>query len=176
MTKLAILDMDGTVRESISRSKFINLPRDQKLIDGAIAAIDNLQRKDYIVVGASNQGGVITGHKSMSHCIEEQQYTLQLLADADVRIESILFCPDNGNECYQAVSQNPTVNALHTYTNAFVGKYRKPQAGMLLHAIALYGADEAVMIGDRPEDKEAALSSGIQFIDAVEWRSRYWIA
>jgi D-glycero-D-manno-heptose 1,7-bisphosphate phosphatase len=175
MIKLAIIDMDGTVREPISGSKFINLPRDQKLIDGAIAAIDSFQRKGYIVVGASNQGGVIAGHKSMFDCVEEQQYTLQLLADADVRIESILFCPDNGDECYQ-VSQNPTVNALHTYTDAFIGKYRKPQAGMLLHAIALYGADEAVMIGDRPEDREAALNSGIQFIDAVEWRSRYWIA
>lgn len=115
--------MDGTVREPISGSKFINLPRDQKLIYGAITAIGSFQRKGYIVVGATNQGGVITGHKSMSHCIEEQQYTLQLLADADVRIESILFCPDNGYECYQAVSQNPTVNALHTYTDAFIGKY-----------------------------------------------------
>jgi D-glycero-D-manno-heptose 1,7-bisphosphate phosphatase len=176
MVKLAIIDMDGTVRESISGSKFINLPRDQKLIDGAIAAINYLQHKGYIVVGATNQGGVIKGHKSMFDCIEEQQYTLQLLADVDVRIESILFCPDNGDECYQAVSQNLTVNALHTYTDAFIGKYRKPQAGMLLHAIALYGADEAVMIGDRPEDKEAALNAGIEFIDAVEWRSPYWIA
>ena len=175
MTGLAIIDMDGTVREPISNSKFINSPRDQKLMDGAIDAIRSFQRKGYIVVGASNQGGVIAGHKSMFDCIEEQQYTLQLLSDADVEIESILFCPDNGDECYQAIPRKGTVSALHTYTDAFIGKYRKPQAGMLLHAIDLYGADEAVMVGDRPEDKEAALNANIQFIDAIEWRSAYCI-
>lgn len=176
MTKLAVIDMDGTVREPLSGSKFINSPRDQKLIDEAIAAIRNLQGKGYIVIGASNQGGVIAGHKTMFECIEEQQYTLELLSDADVQIESILFCPDNGDECYQVVPESPSVSALHTYTDAFIGKYRKPQAGMLLHAIEIYGANEAVMIGDRDEDKQAAMNAGIEFIDAIEWRSSYWIA
>ena len=173
MTKLLILGMDGTVREPISGSKFINSPRDQKLIPEAIAAIKGFTRKGYMVIGASNQGGVAAGNKSLDDCIAEQEYTLGLLYEADAGIFGILFCPDyEGNICYLA----DQFASDEVSQPEFKGLYRKPNAGMLMQAIAVYQASEAIFVGDRDEDRRAAIHANIQFIDAVKWRSSYWIA
>jgi hypothetical protein len=37
MTKLLLVDLDGTIRESLSGEKFIQYPRSQRIIKGASA-------------------------------------------------------------------------------------------------------------------------------------------
>lgn len=39
MSKVLLIDLDGTIRETISGKLFISEPSDQKLIDGASAAL-----------------------------------------------------------------------------------------------------------------------------------------
>ncbi len=39
MTKLLLVDLDGTIRELLSGEKFIQYPQDQKIIKGADKAI-----------------------------------------------------------------------------------------------------------------------------------------
>lgn len=92
-TKLLILDMDGTVRRPKSGAKFINDPLDQEIIPEAQRAIASYKAQGYIIVGATNQGGVAAGHKQLEDAIQEQYQTLRLCPE----IHHIYFCPDNAN-------------------------------------------------------------------------------
>lgn len=50
--------------------------------------------------------------------------------------------------------------------------WRKPEPGMLIHAIEMAGAKSAVMVGDSKEDEQAANAAGIDFIHADEFFGR----
>ncbi|MFM7852422.1 MAG: HAD-IIIA family hydrolase [Pseudanabaena sp.] len=196
MTKILILDMDGTVRVNSDAdfdnleitSGFIQSPRDQKLIPSAIAAINQAKLQGFSIVGASNQGGVAKGYKSLEDCYKEQAYTLELLHDECAAIDRIYFCPDyEGQECHEVywfidrrfAKQNQHFDCCFgnfAEDSPFKGQFRKPNAGMILHAIDAYQATEVIFVGDRPEDEQAAKNANVQFIHAVEWRSTYWIA
>lgn len=54
--------------------------------------------------------------------------------------------------------------------------WRKPAPGMLLAAMQAAGAapDRTLMIGDRPEDREAAAAAGCYFQWAQKWFGRGW--
>ena len=196
MTKLLILDMDGTIRVNKAAdfdnleltSGFINSPRDQKLIPSAIAAINQAKRQGFSIVGASNQGGVAKGHKSLEDCYKEQAHTLELLHDECAAIDRIYFCPDyEGQECHEVYwfidrrfprEQQCFDSCFGNFAedSPFKGQFRKPNAGMLLHAISVYQATEVIFVGDRDIDEQAAKNANVQFIWADEWRSSYWIA
>ena len=57
MTKLLLLDLDNTVRETISGATFINDPFDQRLILGAAETIARYKSQFWQIIGISNQGG-----------------------------------------------------------------------------------------------------------------------
>ena len=60
MTKLLMLDLDGTIRQCKSNpGEFINDPLDQKLIPGVTKAI--ARYSDWEIVGITNQSGVASG-------------------------------------------------------------------------------------------------------------------
>lgn len=67
--KLLILDLDGTVRCPKSGAKFINDPLDQEIIPEAGIAIADYKSQGWIIVGATNQGGVAAGHKQLEDAI-----------------------------------------------------------------------------------------------------------
>jgi histidinol phosphatase-like enzyme len=54
MTKLLLVDLDGTMRKPLSRNKFIQHKRDQKIIVGAREAIAHFHSQGYIISGISN--------------------------------------------------------------------------------------------------------------------------
>lgn len=169
--KLLLLDLDNTIREPKSGAKFINKPDDQKLIDGVEDAIAHY--KDWTIVGITNQGGVAAGHKSLEDAIAEQQYTLELL----FQMVCILFCPDyEGKDCWviQRDYREPFV------ISKLGENFRKPGDGMLKYAkhwawnycggYATDPIEDILMVGDRPEDEQAALAASIPFMWAEEWR------
>lgn len=177
MTKLLMVDLDGTVRETASGKTFIEEPHDQKIIEGADKALSHYHSKGWVIVGITNQGGVAAGHKSLGAAIEEQRETLEMLP----QISAILFCPDfEGNECWWIRPGHPNY-AFHKDSNweHLKGTYRKPKTGMLDMAIALsnYGTianrPDYWYVGDRPEDSQAAQAAGVNFCDAEVWRSRF---
>ena len=63
MTKLLLVDCDGTIRKPITRNQFIQHPRDQKIIAGARCAIAHFHNRGYTIIGITNQGGVAMGYK-----------------------------------------------------------------------------------------------------------------
>ncbi|MCL1466073.1 HAD-IIIA family hydrolase [Argonema galeatum] len=163
---LLILDLDGTVREPVSGNKFIQRPRDQRMIEGVEGAIAYFAATGWKIVGVTNQAGVASGKKSLQSCIKEQQYTLELLLE----MEEIYFCPDfEGRKCFCV-----TRSEVHNYSkHQESGKFRKPNPGMVNLAIERHLPDKILMIGDRPEDREAAKAAGIKFQQAENWRQTY---
>lgn len=196
MNKLAILDKDGTLTDPASGEKFVQHPQDQVLLPGVKEAVEKLVADGYTLVIASNQGGVAAGHKSLDDAISEMYYCLSLLPE----ISHAFFCPDfegknlwscpklsqiyvkdtsNGTTYFQVGADGLPMmpeatlvseNKNFTY-HQLRGRFRKPGPGMLLSAQIWAGATDCRMIGDRPEDSQAAEAAGIPFLDAAKWRT-----
>lgn len=171
MSKLLLLDLDGTVRTTKSGATFINDPHDQQIIKEAAAAIA-CYPFDWAVVGITNQGGVAAGHKSLEDAVKEQSYTLELCP----RLAAIIFCVDFAGETRIDVVRpgvleiNPKFNH-HLTHDKLKGTYRKPSPGMLLWAMEWSGVDKAdcIYVGDRTEDEQAASAAGVDFLWATKW-------
>ncbi len=188
MTKLLILDMDGTIRVNGAAdfdnleltSGFINSPRDQKLIPSAIAAMKQFKSKGFTIIGASNQGGVAAGKKSLDDCIAEQAYTIELAYEADIEIAEILFCPDYEGKICMSVDGSKDGHWDYSERYKDCAPFRKPSGGMIDVGMFLYidpfEYSEVIFVGDRDEDEQAAKAANVQFIHAAEWRTSYFIA
>ena len=174
--KLLLLDLDGTVRKPMSNGKFITSPLDQQLISGVKEKINEASADGWTIVGITNQGGVAAGHKSLSDAIEEQKFTLSMAP----QIQSILFCPEAGETCWEVDRVYSVEVSDAAAFKHLRGTYRKPESGMLKLAIQQLGgmvdlADPEssysfLMIGDRPEDQDAAIAAGVEFMWAEDWR------
>lgn len=164
---MLLLDLDGTLREPLSGQQYFQHPQDQRLIAGVEVAIGTYPA-DWLMVGITNQGGVAAGHKTIQQCIQEQQYTLQLLP----QLKEIYFCPDfQGRKCFRVTRHN-----VHNHSKSkWSGHYRKPGAGMLQLAIARHQELPAncLYVGDRPEDEQAARRANVAFQWAWEWTEHH---
>ena len=85
MSKLLMVDLDGTIRQCKSNPNgFINSPEDQEIIFGADKAIRHYHENGWKIVGISNQGGCSainpeTGrpYKILEDAFTESHYTLE---------------------------------------------------------------------------------------------------
>lgn len=168
--KVLLLDLDGTIRETISGKKFINDPNDQKAMPGAIEGIHSFANRGWLILGLTNQGGVMAGYKSLDDCIQEQKITLGIFP----HMEKILFCPDNGKKL-GIVRRDVDVKFLNQEEAEIQSGFRKPSPGMIEYLLKEYSLDlkETWMVGDRPEDEEAASKAKINFCFAEVWRQRF---
>lgn len=176
MSKLLLLDCDGTIREPASGGKFIQNPKDQKIIKGADWAIAHYYKESWTVVGITNQAGVAAGHKQLVDALTEAEYTLKLFPE----IVCIYLCPDfEGRYCW-LIDRDHDALPIHLadWAIELVGTFRKPQPGMLKAAITNHIMGKLTdsncwYIGDRWEDLEAAMRAGVQYMDADIWRERW---
>lgn len=166
--KLVILDKDGTLVKPASGGEFVQHPEDQELLPGVAERVAELQKLGAILIIASNQGGGAAGYKTLESAAQEMAFVMQLLP-----IQTAYFCPDKPDgathsECWEVRRDCivPILVARHTHG------YRKPNPGMLNHARLNRGIfpENCIMIGDRPEDEQAAQSAGISFQWADQWR------
>jgi D-glycero-D-manno-heptose 1,7-bisphosphate phosphatase len=169
-TKLLILDLDGTVRikkgASVGESgAFIQHPEDQEIIEGARKAIAQYHADGWAIMGASNQGGVAAGKKSLENCFKEQVYTMSLVPE----IEAIAFCPDYEGRKLGIV--NPHRQVLLSPEG--YPSFRKPGHGMVEWLRLVYAPYSKgggfLFVGDRPEDEQAAKAGKIPFMWAKDW-------
>lgn len=185
MNKALFIDLDGTIRETISGDKFINNPQDQQLISGVEEAIKRYE--NYLIFGITNQGGVAYGFKSIKDTIIEQQITLDLVP----QMRLILFCPDKeGKELYMVSRDNRGVKidfeaqskpcpeaeyfGEESYPLAIpdYDSFRKPGIGMIQYLLDTFtiNLEESLMVGDLESDRECAVKAGCEFMWADEWR------
>lgn len=164
--KLAIFDKDGTLTTPRSGEKFVQHPEDQVLLPGVAEKLRQLVEDGWTMAIASNQGGVEAGHKTINEAIAEMRYCLELLPMIDCAIFAPYF---EGNVAW-LVRQDPKAlpDELWLYCKA-----RKPSQGMPCYLIDQYRPDlasilrwheeNALFVGDRPEDQQAAVNAGVRF-------------
>jgi D-glycero-D-manno-heptose 1,7-bisphosphate phosphatase len=162
LRKVWLLDLDGTVRYA-KNGKFPGLDN-QVVYPEAEQLIKDARSHGIAIVGVSNQGGVEKGFKSLETCREEME---QLRATK--LFDFFCFCPHfegSGDSCHVFDCDRME------WAIKDKGNYRKPSPGMLYLGCELARShpSRALMVGDRAEDKEAALLAAINFIDAEEWR------
>lgn len=165
--KLLLADINGTITRSVDGSPFTpeTDPEAIELIPGVASALLAYHRRDFVIMGVSNQGGIDAGKRTFGSVIAEMQHTMAL---ARGLINSIYFCPDfAGRECWHVWSRS----AQRIQPSELDGTFRKPDPGMLQLAIAFTKADFVLMVGDRDEDQKAAAAAKIAFLDAATWRS-----
>jgi D-glycero-D-manno-heptose 1,7-bisphosphate phosphatase len=188
---LLLTDLDGTLRKSASGARFITKPFDQEIIENIPRALDNWLNEasrdnsgDTKIIGITNQGGVATGHKLLEDCLIEQAVTIKLL---EGRLDRVYACIDfDGYKCFVIFDSEVGLIAdnegfLNFKTQLkysrldIIGKFRKPDAGMLTVARLTqnHHPAECLYIGDREEDRAAALNAKIPFLWVAEFMQKY---
>ncbi len=137
--KLVLLDRDGVLNED--DKDYVRTPDGLVMIPGSAAAVGRLNAAGVKVAVVTNQGGMGRGLMTEAALGEIHDRLRRELAAADAWLDAIYFCPDQPDR--------PT-------------ERRKPAPGMLLEALAEFGADPATtpMIGDALRDMQAGRALG----------------
>jgi histidinol-phosphate phosphatase family protein len=137
--RLALLDRDGTI---VVDKVYLSDPAGIEFAPGAIEGLQLLRNAKFAVALITNQSGIARGYFTVS-TLEEIHGRLQtLLAEEDLHLDAIYFCPhgpDDGCAC------------------------RKPAPGMVNNAMRDLGfaPNETVVIGDSDADMGAASAAGV---------------
>ncbi|MBD2459486.1 HAD hydrolase-like protein [Oscillatoria sp. FACHB-1407] len=164
---LLMVDMDGTLRMPLEGKPYFQHPQDQCIITGVDTALQ-AYKDNWTIVGITNDAGVALGYKSLHTCVEELQYTLQLVPE----LEEIYVCPDfNGRRCWRVTRQS-----VHNHSQTrWFRQYSIPQPGLLKLAMVRHNQlpEDCLYVGDRPEDEEAARRAEVSFQWAWAWIARH---
>lgn len=150
--QLYIFDVDGTLTKTKSGNLFRKHAGDWEVLPGVEEKLKGLKANGAKLAIASNQGGISFGYMEQGDMDRE----LTVLA-AQLDIDYVEVCyihPKATIEEYQGESYD-----------------RKPQPGMLLKILgyACIVPSQAVMIGDRQVDSEAAIAAGMEFIEGAKF-------
>ena len=142
----AFLDRDGTMTVENS---YITSPGDIRLVDGAGAAIRELNAAGVLAVIVSNQSGVARGLMSEEDMAAVHAATESLLAAERATLDGAYYCP------------NHVDGKVLRYTRD--ASCRKPALGMLEMAVRDLSIDlsRSTMVGDQMTDVEFANRAGI---------------
>ena len=142
-----IFDRDGVLNVDTG---YAYDPAKLEWMPGARAAVARVNRAGAVAVVATNQSGIGRGYyREADMEAFHEEMVRQLEADG-ARIDRIYFAPH-----HEAAPEERYRVADHPD--------RKPNPGMLLRALADFGIDpaDAIMIGDKETDMEAARRAGV---------------
>jgi D-glycero-D-manno-heptose 1,7-bisphosphate phosphatase len=157
LTRLAILDRDGTivegVRDAAGAITSAFEPDQLRILPGAIEGLRALADDGFVLAIATNQPGPAKGQATVAQVTRTNAALVARLADAGVAIAAVEACmhhPLGGPGGDPAL-----VRACDC---------RKPKPGMLLALLARFGGDRARswMIGDAAVDAEAGRAAGVR--------------
>jgi D-glycero-D-manno-heptose 1,7-bisphosphate phosphatase len=162
---LLFLDIDGTVRHGANErdGKFVNGPEDVVIFPDALKRMSTWVGDGGRIIGVSNQGGVSMGLTQWERVQAAMDETDR---QTDRLFEMILFC-----------IHHPRALRADLRKCAC----RKPAPGLLIQGMIElkrrfpledYPVARMLMVGDRPEDREAARRINVNFLTADVWRSR----
>jgi len=139
--KAIFLDRDGVLNKEMG--DYVCRVEDFHILDN-FDALKTLQNKGYLLLVATNQGGIAKGWYDLAELGKMHALLKQTYQEHGVEITDFFFCPHHPN---------------------FTGDCdcRKPKPGLLLQGIAKYDLDPALsyFIGDRERDVEAGTSAGV---------------
>jgi len=147
VNKALILDYDGTLRKTKSGADYPLTPEDVEILPNRKEVLKQYKAEGYLLLGVSNQSGVVKGVLTDEVCRACFERTNQLLGQ---KIEYV-FCPHNSFpiSCY----------------------CRKPMSGHGVMFIEKHKLDasKSIMVGDFKTDETFAKRSGFQYQDASEF-------
>ncbi|TFF30346.1 D-glycero-alpha-D-manno-heptose-1,7-bisphosphate 7-phosphatase [Mucilaginibacter psychrotolerans] len=139
--KAVFLDRDGVLNKEMG--DYVCRVEDFHILDN-FDALKTLQDKGYLLLVATNQGGIAKGWYDLTELGKMHALLKQTYLEHGVEITDFFFCPHHPN---------------------FTGDCdcRKPKPGLLLQGIAKYDLDPSLsyFIGDRERDVEAGTSAGV---------------
>lgn len=156
MTKLAILDRDGTLIDVVRDAETGTVqtafhPSQLRLLPGVLEGLRALLDAGFTLAMATNQPGPAKGHFDRAAVLRTNQALVDRLSEQGIQIAHIEACmhhPEGGEGGEEAL----------------IGPCdcRKPKPGMLLSAMRRFGArpEETWMIGDSAADIGAARAAG----------------
>ena len=146
--RMVIFDRDGVLNVDHG---YAYEPSKLEWVHGARAAVKRVNDAGAIAVIATNQSGIGRGYYAEADMEAFHAAMLAQLAAEGARIDAIYFAPhhEDAAEDRYRVADHPD---------------RKPNPGMLLRALADFAVapGDAVMIGDKPSDMEAASRAGVR--------------
>ena len=142
--KAVFLDRDGVLNREMG--DYVCRIEDFHVLDN-YKTLKELQDRGYLLIVATNQGGLAKGWYTEAHLAEMHAHLKALYKAEGVEFTDIYYCPHHPN---------------------FTGDCdcRKPKPGMLLKAIEKYDIDpsRSYFIGDRERDVEAGTAAGVKGI------------
>ncbi|MGL9724111.1 D-glycero-beta-D-manno-heptose 1,7-bisphosphate 7-phosphatase [Sodalis sp. (in: enterobacteria)] len=140
------LDRDGTINAD---NGYVHEIDDFQFIDGVIEAMQELKKMGFALVVVTNQSGLARGLFSEEQFMRLTEWMDWSLADRDVDLDGIYFCPHHPQAAVEALRQECDC--------------RKPKPGMLLDAQRHLHIDMAssYMVGDKLDDMLAGKAAGV---------------
>jgi len=142
--KAVFLDRDGVLNHEMG--DYIRRIEDFEVLDN-FAALKELQDRGYLLIVATNQGGLAKGWYSEDELAKMHQKLIDDYSAHGVRFTDFFYCPHHPD---------------------FTGDCdcRKPKPGLLVKGIEKYNIDPArsYFIGDRERDVVAGTAAGVKGI------------
>jgi D-glycero-D-manno-heptose 1,7-bisphosphate phosphatase len=140
--KAVFLDRDGVLNQEMG--DYVRRFEDFHVLEHNIEPLKKLQEKGYLLLIATNQGGLAKGWYTEEELAKMHSHLKEVYRQHGVEFTDIYYCPHHPD---------------------FTGDCdcRKPKPGMLLRGIAQYDIDPAqsYFIGDRERDVEAGTAAGV---------------
>lgn len=140
------LDRDGTINAD---NGYVHEIDDFQFVDGVIEAMQELKKMGFALVVVTNQSGLARGLFSEDQFMRLTEWINCSLADREVDLDGIYFCPHHPHAVVEALRQECDC--------------RKPKPGMLLDAQRHLHIDMAFsyLVGDTLDDMLAAQAAGV---------------
>lgn len=145
MHKAVFIDRDGVINNDTNHY-YIYQPQHFELNHGVIEALSRWQKKGFLLIVISNQGGISKGIYKKADVERVHQKLTDLLEKEGITLHEIYYCPhhDKHEKCL----------------------CRKPSGLMIEKALARFSVDasQSYMVGDSHRDIEAARNAGVKGI------------
>lgn len=143
-----IFDRDGVLNVDHG---YVFEPEKLEWMPGARQAVARVNRAGVHAIVATNQSGIGRGYYAEAAMLRLHAHMEAELAEAGARLDAIYWCPFHPDAIFPAL-RHPD------------HPHRKPNPGMILQALADFGVApaDAVMIGDKASDLEAARRAGVR--------------
>lgn len=142
--KAVFLDRDGVLNQEMG--DYVCRIEDFHILDN-FKALKTLQDKGYLLIVATNQGGLAKGWYTEDELAKMHGELRKQYLEYGVEFTDMFYCPHHPD---------------------FTGECdcRKPKPGLLLRGIEKYNIDpsQSYFIGDRERDVEAGTSAGVKGI------------
>jgi len=145
--KAILFDRDGVL---IRDTGFPHLPEHLIWTDGALSLLAWLKNRSTLALVATNQSGVARGYFPLAAVEQFHELMSSQVEFAGGRLDRIAFCPH---------LESGVVPPFNVSCSC-----RKPKPNLLLSLLQEFRLQphEAIMIGDRQSDLQAALAAGVR--------------